>query len=81
MKITHIHTYLVRPRWCFVEIQTDEGISGWGEAVIEGKASTVSTCVQEMSQQLIGEDAQFIEDIWTKLYRAGFYRGGPILMS
>ena len=35
MKITEINTYLVRPRWCFVEIETDEGITGWGEAVIE----------------------------------------------
>lgn len=38
MKITNVNTYLVRPRWGFVEIETDEGITGWGEPVIEGKA-------------------------------------------
>ena len=81
MKIKTIKTYLVRPRWCFVEIITTSGIIGWGEAVIEGKAATVSACIQEMSSQLIGESATSIEDIWNKLYRAAFYRGGPILMS
>lgn len=81
MKIERINTYLVRPRWCMVEIETDAGISGWGEAVIEGKASTVKSCVEEMSEYLIGKDPSRIEDIWTLLYRAAFYRGGPILMS
>ena len=48
MKITNVNTYLVRPRWGFVEIETDEGITGWGEPVIEGKAATVQACVEEM---------------------------------
>lgn len=81
MKITAVNTYLVRPRWCFVEVETDEGISGWGEAVIEGKASTVKACVEEMTEYLIGKDPGHIEDLWNLLYRAAFYRGGPILMS
>lgn len=81
MKITKLNTYLVRPRWCFVEIETDEGLTGWGEAVIEGKASTVKACVEEMAEYLTGQDPRRIEDIWTLLYRAAFYRGGPIIMS
>lgn len=81
MKITNITAWLVRPRWCFVEVETDQGLTGWGEAVIEGKASTVKACVEEMTEYLIGQDPQNIEDIWTMLYRAAFYRGGPILMS
>ena len=81
MKIKKINTFLVRPRWCMVEILTESGISGWGEAVIEGKASTVQACVCEMEEYLIGRDASHIEDIWNLLYRAAFYRGGPILMS
>lgn len=81
MKITSVNLYLVRPRWCFVEIETDEGLTGWGEPVLEGKAATVKACVEEMSSQLIGESPERIEDIWNKLYRAGFYRGGPVLMS
>jgi len=81
MKIQSIETFLVRPRWCFVKITTDDGLTGWGEAVLEGKADTVSACVGEMSDYLIGEDPSRIEDIWAKLYRAAFYRGGGILMS
>ena len=41
MKIQKIHTYLVRPRWGFVEIETSDGLTGWGEAVLEGHTATV----------------------------------------
>ncbi len=81
MKITEVNTYLVRPRWGFVEIVTDEGYSGWGEAVLEGHASTVLECVREMRDYLLGADPTRIEDIFNVLYRAGFYRGGGVLMS
>ena len=81
MKIKSVNTYLVRPRWCIVEIVTDGDLVGYGEAVIEGKASTVSACVKEMEEYLIGKDPLNIEDIWNVLYRGAFYRGGPIIMS
>lgn len=76
-----MNTYYVRPRWGFVEILTDDGYSGWGEAVLEGHAHTVLACVEEMKDYLIGAEAGNIEDIWNVLYRAGFYRGGGVLMS
>ena len=81
MKIKEINTYFVRPRWGFVEIITDQGLSGWGEAVLEGHEGTVLACVHEMEDYLIGADPAHIEDIWTVLYRAGFYRGGGVMMS
>jgi len=81
MKITQVNTYFVRPRWGFVEITTDEGITGWGEAVLEGHAASVLACVQEYKDYLIGHDPARIEDIWSTIYRAGFYRGGGVLMS
>lgn len=81
MKITKVNTYFVRPRWGFVEIETDEGVTGWGEAVLEGHASAVLACVQEYKDYLIGKDPARIEDIWSTIYRAGFYRGGGVLMS
>lgn len=81
MKISDIRAYLVRPRWGFVEIETDAGLIGWGEPVIEGKAATVRACVEEIKPYLIGADPMKIEDIWNVLYRAGFYRGGPVIMS
>lgn len=81
MKITDITTYLVRPRWGFLKIETDNGFIGWGEPVLEGHTSTVKACVEEMKPYLIGANPLNIEDIWTTLYRAGFYRGGGVLMS
>ena len=81
MKITKLTTWQVPPRWLFLKIETDEGIAGWGEPVIEGRAATVEAAVHELSDSLIGRDPRRIEDIWQMLYRGGFYRGGPILMS
>jgi galactonate dehydratase len=81
MKITAITTFLVPPRWCFVRIDTDTGPSGWGEPVVEGRAHTVAAAVEELSDYLIGKDPRHIEDHWNVMYRGGFYRGGPILMS
>ncbi len=81
MKITKMETFVVPPRWLFLKIETDEGISGWGEPIIEGKARTVQAAVEELSGYLIGRNPLDIEDHWQTMYRGGFYRGGPILMS
>lgn len=81
MKITKLTTYRVPPRWMFLKIETDEGVVGWGEPVIEGRARTVKTAVDELSELLIGQDPARINDLWQTMYRSGFYRGGAILMS
>ena len=56
MKITNITTYRLPPRWMFLKIETDEGIVGWGEPVIEGRARTVEAAVHEFGDYLIGQD-------------------------
>ena len=81
MKITKLTTYRVPPRWMFLKIETDEGVVGWGEPVVEGRARTVETAVAELAHDLIGQDPMRIADLWQVMYRGGFYRGGPILMS
>ena len=81
MKITKLSTFIVPPRWCFLKIETDEGIVGWGEPVVEGRAHTVAAAVDELSDYLIGQDPRNVQDLWSVMYRAGFYRGGPIMMS
>lgn len=81
MKITGMHLYTVPPRWLFLEVETDAGITGWGEPVIEGRASVVKTAVEDFSSYLIGKDPRTIEDHWQVMYRTGFYRGGPEVMS
>ena len=81
MKIVQLSTYHAAPRWLFLKIETDEGITGWGEPVIEGRSRTVETAVHELGEYLIGKDPSRINDLWQMLYRGGFYRGGAILMS
>ena len=81
MRITEFTLYTVKPRWLFLKVDTDEGIYGWGEPIVEGRASTVRAAVEEMSVHIIGEDPFAIEGLWQKMYRAGFYRGGPEVMS
>ena len=65
----------------FLKIETDAGINGWGEPVLEGHAETLATKIDEYAEFLIGQNPLHIEDIWQKLYRNGCYRGGPVLMS
>lgn len=49
--------------------------------LLKEEATTVEACVRELQPYLIGKNPMNIEDIWNELYRGGFYRGGPILMS
>jgi len=80
-RIERFDLFKVPPRWLFLKITTDEGVEGWGEPVVEGRADTVAAAVREMGEYLVGADPTRIEDLWQTLYRGGFYRGGPILMS
>ena len=81
MKIKSYELFKVPPRWLFLKIETDTGLTGWGEPIVEGRADTVMAAVDEMMRPLIGSDPMPIEDHWNSMYRSGFYRGGPILMS
>ena len=81
MKITRLTTYAVPPRWLFLKIETDDGIAGWGEPAVEGRAATVAAAVGELSDYLVGKDPRRIEDHWQVMRRGAFYRGGPVLMS
>lgn len=81
LRIRSLELFKVPPRWLFLKVTTEGGLVGWGEPVIEGRADTVHAAVVEMSEYLIGQSAARIEDLWQTLYRGGFYRGGPILMS
>ncbi|WP_028279773.1 galactonate dehydratase [Arthrobacter sp. H5] len=81
MRITRIETFLVPPRWLFVRVETDSGIVGWGEPVVEGRSETVRTAVEQLSELLIGSDPLRIEDHWQVMTKGSFYRGGAILAS
>ncbi len=81
VKITKLETFLVKPRWIFLKIHTDAGVTGLGEPLLEGRALTIQTAIKEIEPYLIGKDPRQVVHHWQAIYRHAFYRGGPILTS
>ncbi len=81
MKITRLETFLVKPRWLFLKVHTDEGLVGLGEPILEGRALTCAQAVAELAPYLVGQDPTRVVHHWQAMYRHAFYRGGPILTS
>ncbi|TKT88208.1 galactonate dehydratase [Dyadobacter frigoris] len=81
VKITKLETILIKPRWIFLKIHTDVGVTGLGEPLLEGRALTIQTAIKEIEPYLIGKDPRHIIHHWQAIYRHAFYRGGPILTS
>lgn len=81
LKITKLETFLVKPRWLFLKIHTNAGITGLGEPITEGRALTCAEAVKEVEPYLVGKDPRPVGKHWQAIYRHAFYRGGPILTS
>ncbi|WP_323173407.1 galactonate dehydratase [Natrialba sp. PRR66] len=82
MEVTNYELFEVPPRWVFLKLETDEGLTGWGEPIVEGHAKTTIAAVEEiLDNYLIGKDPLEIERHWQAMYRGRHFRGGPILMS
>jgi galactonate dehydratase len=84
VKITAIRNHLMRverQNWHFVEVETDEGLVGIGEASLEWRECAVAAAVDELARLLVGQDANPIEHHWQRMHRHGFWRGGVILGS
>ena len=82
MKITAIKTVMAnggRQIWPFVLVDTDAGITGVGEASLEGKEHAVAAAIDDYSRFLIGRDPTRVEQNWQILYRHSFWRGGVVL--
>ncbi len=75
MKITDITVYLAKEwrTFCFVVVDTDEGISGIGEAGITGRELAVQGAIEHFKPLLIGEDPFRTEHLWQVLFRGGFF--------
>ena len=80
-RIARIETFLVKPRWLFLKMYTEEGVVGLGEPILEGRALTCQTAVKELEPWLIGEDPTRVVHLWQAMYKHAFYRGGEILTS
>jgi len=82
MEITNYELFEVPPRWVFLKLETNTGLSGWGEPIVEGYAKTTRAAVEELlDNYLLGKDPLEIGRHWQAMYRGRHFRGGPILMS
>jgi galactonate dehydratase len=79
--VTRKHT-IGRRDYLFVEIETDAGITGIGEASISGRIEIVEQAVRWFTPYLTGKDPAGIEDHWNRsYYQLSRYRNGPVLMT
>jgi galactonate dehydratase len=68
-KVKSYELFKVQPRWLFLRVETENGIVGWGEPLVEGFSETTAAAVREMMDSVIGQDPSRINYIWQKLYR------------
>src|SRR5437879_12533067 len=71
LKITKVETIFVKPRWLFLKIHTNAGITGLGEPIVEGRANTVATAIEELTPYLIGKDPRQVAHHWQAMHRHG----------
>ncbi|MBY4728996.1 D-mannonate dehydratase ManD [Cupriavidus pauculus] len=84
MKITNARVIVCSPGRNFVtlKIETDEGLTGIGDATLNGRELAVVSYLQDhVIPCLIGRDPHQSEDIWQYLYRGAYWRRGPVTMS
>jgi galactonate dehydratase len=84
VKITAVRSFVVQGPWCdlcLVKVETDEGLVGWGEGTLAGRSSAVAAAVSENEQLVLGLDPLATEQVWQRLYRHVYWRGGPIQTS
>ena len=83
MKITDVKVYLAKEwrTFCFVVVETDEGISGLGEAGITGRELAVQGAIEHFKPLLIGQDPFRSEHLWQLLFRGGFFPAQRILTA
>lgn len=81
MKVRSVETFQVPPRWIFVRVETDEGLVGWGESIVARRPQAVVGALMDLAEVVQGEDPRRVEDLWQRMFRRGFFRGGPILST
>ena len=67
--------------YVFVKIETNDGVVGWGEGTLEGKANAVISCIGDFKEFLLGADPMLVEHHWQSMYVHSFYRAGPVMGS
>jgi galactonate dehydratase len=77
MRISRVRVWLTSPTAVYVKIETDEGVSGYGEATVLYYPQSVAAMLHDLEGYLIGQDPFRIEYLWQSLFRDLFMRGGP----
>src|SRR5580698_1151094 len=84
MKVTQVDVFLMGAAWrnyTFVKIQTDAGITGWGEATLGWKEMAVRELIRDYARRyVVGQNPFDIESLWFKLYQVE-HNTGPVMYS
>lgn len=82
MKITAVEPLVLGTSWrnlIFLKVRTDEGLVGIGECTLQNREEGVLGYLQgAVRRHVIGTDPFNIEDLWLRMYRNEFWRGGVI---
>lgn len=78
-RIRTVESFCVGPRWIFVQVTTEDGLTGWGEAIVPKRVRAVRGAVDDLAANVVGADADRIEELSYRMKRGGFFRQGPIL--
>ena len=84
MKVTGIKTFIYRAsfNWLLVKIDTDEGISGWGEATMQSATKATEAAVHDLGENyLMGKDPRQIELHFSTMLRNSYWRPCVVLYS
>jgi L-alanine-DL-glutamate epimerase-like enolase superfamily enzyme len=74
VKITQVKPYIFA-KALYVKIETDAGVSGWGEADHEFKPIVAQIVEQVLKPVLLGQDPFNTEYLWTQMFYSGFEGG------
>jgi len=92
MKVTEITAHLMgvpgpgglapSRNWIFVRVETDEGVTGVGEATTEyHEHAVVAMIEQHLAPLLIGQDPTRVHAAWQQMQRFFWWRGGVVASS
>jgi galactonate dehydratase len=83
VKIAKLQPWLVKApgtfwgEFLFLEVRTDEGVSGWGEITTTTPSANraLAGMLSQVGDLVVGDDPARIEDTWHKVFRAFTYMG------
>ncbi len=82
IKITDIKTFLVGVggrNLCFVKVETDQGISGIGEAYSCGPDEATMAVIKDYKSWLVGQDPRNVEHLFNMMYNFTRFPGGLVV--